>query len=186
MAYSKANRTLIRYKLTYPDVDFVVDVFTCAVSGVIGGLRPMRNVIQMQPLVSASDKVERFFEDLNITHLTYYRGELPQEEWESKIEKLQSAGYGQFITMQDGKIVGLKNLRPMTHLSVREGGVPKQQEVKIRVTMDWSVRPEQLARLGISPERLVSSLSNVSDESWDALVASASPEIVAKEIIGAS
>ena len=40
MTAAENGRTLIRYKLSYPAADFVFDVATYSVSGVVGGLRP--------------------------------------------------------------------------------------------------------------------------------------------------
>ena len=71
MTAAENGRTLIRYKLSYPAADFVFDVATYSVSGVVGGLRPLRNVLRMRPLTSVADSVESFFNDLNIPHVTY-------------------------------------------------------------------------------------------------------------------
>lgn len=77
MTAAENGRTLIRYKLSYPAADFVFDVATYSVSGVVGGLRPLRNVLRMRPLTSVADSVESFFNDLNIPHITYYRRDRP-------------------------------------------------------------------------------------------------------------
>ena len=181
MTAAENGRTLIRYKLSYPAADFVFDVATYSVSGVVGGLRPLRNVLRMRPLTSVADSVESFFNDLNIPHITYYRTRQTDEQWERRLQEIQQGEYDQLITMLDGKEVKVKKLQKGDNKESEKSGQP--ENVKIRLTVDWSVRPEVLRRFGMSPEQLIGKIVGMYDANWNALVASASPQIVSREIV---